>query len=192
MARRSSAPVLRQRLLFPPRGGKRRGAGRPPAGEKAGVSHASRTGVRKDRAVLVTVSLIKGLPFLRHREPMQVIFGAFGAVNRRRGFRVVHYSVQGNHLHLLVEADDSELLGRGMCALLSRLVRGLNRLWNRRGKLLRDRYHSRALASPREVYHALRYLFHNAHKHGLLPPSIPDPFTSMAFFRGVGRRRLGL
>jgi hypothetical protein len=57
--------------------------------------------------------------------------------------------------HLIVEADDENALGRGMKAIGSRLARAVNRVFRRSGAVLVDRYHLRALRTPREVRNAL-------------------------------------
>ncbi len=49
------------------------------------------------------------------------------------GFRVTEYSVQGNHVHLIVEGSDRDRIARGLQELCVRIARGLNRLWNRKG-----------------------------------------------------------
>ena len=41
------------------------------------------------------------------------------------GLRIVQFSVQGNHLHLIVEADSSTALSRGMQGLCIRLAKAL-------------------------------------------------------------------
>jgi hypothetical protein len=81
------------------------------------------------------------------------------------GFGWVHYSLQGNHAHLIVEAQDPIALGRGMMAIGARLARAVNRIAGRSGPVLADRYHSRMLPTPREVHGALRYVLLNARKH---------------------------
>jgi hypothetical protein len=43
-------------------GGKRRGAGRKPKGERAGVSHAKRPELKRERPLLVTLSIDKSEP----------------------------------------------------------------------------------------------------------------------------------
>ena len=78
--------------------------------------------------------------------------------------RLCHYSVQGNHVHLLVEARDSVALGRAMKGLGVRIARGLNRLMGTRGPVLADRYHARILRSPQQVRNALAYVLGN-HRH---------------------------
>ena len=118
----------------------------------------------------VTVRLRRGLPSLRHRAQRRVLLEAFAAGCARAGglgagFRLVHFSIQGNHLHLIVEAVDRLHLSRGMQGLLIRTAKRLNRLWNRRGSVFADRYHDRVLKTPREVRHALSYVLHNARRH---------------------------
>jgi hypothetical protein len=94
----------------------------------------------------------------------------------------VHYSVQGNHLHLLVEAEDRRALSRGMKGLGVRIARGLNRVMGRRGAVLDDRYHGHVLKTPTEVRHARQYLLQNARRHyGLAGP---DPYASIVALVG--------
>jgi putative transposase len=94
--------------------------------------------------------------------------------------QVVHFSVQGNHLHLIVEAEGRDALSRSMKGLAVRVAVGLNRLAGRHGAVFADRYHARALATPREVANTLRYVFENYRKHSreTLPWSWKDPFAS--------------
>ena len=73
----------------------------------------------------------------------------------RQGVRVVHYSVQHDHLHLLVEADDNGKLARGMQRLFSRIAFAVNRVAMRSGSLFRDRHHRHELKTPTEVRSAL-------------------------------------
>lgn len=89
----------------------------------------------------------------------------FAAGCERREFRLVHYSLQGNHAHLIVEASNQTTLGRGMMAIGTRLARAVNRVVGRTGPVLADRYHFRLLRTPREVRNALRYVLLNARHH---------------------------
>jgi hypothetical protein len=97
--------------------------------------------------------------------------------------------VQGNHLHLLVEADDGRALSRGMQGLCVRVARAVNRAVRRRGSLFADRYHARALTSPRTVRMALRYVLLNARKHGRsqLAHGFVDECSSAAWFGAFAR-----
>lgn len=184
---RASAPRVRQ-LTFPRRGGSRRGAGRKPNGATALVSHVARPELKARYPVLVTMKLVRGLPSLRARGARELVFGAFAASTERHGMRLVHFSVQTNHLHLVVEARDGVALSRGMQGLSVRIARGLNRLWSRAGRVLADRFHSRILRTPREVRYALGYVLNNARKHGLRVSGI-DPCSSGSAFDGWRDRR---
>ncbi|MCY2960678.1 MAG: transposase, partial [Planctomycetota bacterium] len=95
-----------------------------------------------------------------------VLRDALSAGADRFGFRLVEYSIQTNHLHLIAEAEDERSIARGMQGLLVRVAKALNRAWERRGKVLCDRYHARILRTPRDVRTALVYVLQNARKHG--------------------------
>jgi REP element-mobilizing transposase RayT len=110
---------------------------------------------------------------------------AKGAASARRAapFQVVHHSIQSNHLHLIVEAEDRAALTRGMRGLLVRIARGLNRLWLRRGPVFEDRFHEHELHTAREVRNALVYVLQNLRKHGIALAG-PDPLSSGPEFDG--------
>jgi hypothetical protein len=100
MPKRGAPRTLRQlELAFRSRGGARRGAGRKPAGAKAGVSHARRPEFKARHPLHVTMKVGQGLPSLRHRALASLVFSAFRAAKQRLGAKLVHVSVQANHLH---------------------------------------------------------------------------------------------
>jgi hypothetical protein len=102
-------------------------------------------------------------------------------------FRVVHFSVQRDHVHLLVEADVPDRLARGIQGLAIRAARACNRALGRRGAVWGDRYHSRMLATPREVRNALVYILANVKKH--IPGTRGmDPRSSARWFDGWRRK----
>ena len=169
-------------------GGERPGAGRKKV-RGSGVSHRRRELLAPRFPVHVTLRLRAGLCSLRRGAAYHALRIAFGRGRERGGFRLVHYAVQSNHLHLIVEAKDRESLSRGMQGLAIRVARALNRLWERGGSVFADRYHDRILRSPRQVRNALCYVLCNASKHGLqLEPGMPDPFTSGDLFDGWRER----
>jgi REP element-mobilizing transposase RayT len=176
--------TLQREFGFTHWGGKRRGAGRKPKGERAGVSHAKRPRLCVRHPVLVTLRLREGLPSLRYDDSHEVLRRAFDASSEGEAFRVVEYSAQSNHVHLIVEAQDERALARGMNGLASRIARALNRLWRRRGRVFSDRYHARSLETPRAVRIALVYVLQNARKHGAWSARGPDPYSSGASFEG--------
>jgi REP-associated tyrosine transposase len=98
-------------------------------------------------------------------------------------FRVLHFSVQDDHVHLIVEADDARAFARGLRGLAIRIARAVNRALSRRGTVWGDRYHARALTTPRAVRHALVYVLMNRHKHHGGEATL-DPCSSAAGFDG--------
>jgi REP element-mobilizing transposase RayT len=108
----------------------------------------------------------------------------------REDFRVVHYSIQRDHIHLIVEADHPDALGRGMKALSARLGWTARRALRHAGPLLADRYHLRVLRTPRQVRNAIAYVLQNARKHAVesgrngAPPWQVDPASSGRWFAG--------
>ncbi len=172
------------RLPFKQRGGARPGAGRKPVGDRAGVPHRSRSRYASRFPSHLTIRLQAGLRSLRTTAVHTLLRRCFADGSDRFGFRLVHYSIQGNHLHFLVEARDREAMARGMQGLLIRIAKGLNRHWGRRGGVFADRYHDRVLRTPREVRHALCYVFHNARRHGLRIEGGLDAYCSGWWFDG--------
>jgi REP element-mobilizing transposase RayT len=172
------------------RGGRRAGAGRKPNGAKAVVSRAKREAISKHVPALVTLKLRAGLPSLRRDGAFGSALRCLEAARARFGLRVIHFSFQSNHVHLLVEADDAESLARGMQGLCVRLAKAWNKLWRRKGSVFADRYHSRPLRTPREVRNALVYVLNNNAKHGIRLASF-DPFSSASTFDGWSTRPRG-
>lgn len=172
-------------------GGKRKGAGRKPKGPKAGVAHNRRPVLAARFPVHVTVRMLPHVWNLRSRRAFTEIRQAVLAAAQRFGMRLCEFSVQGNHLHLIVEATDQAALGRGMKGLGVRLARGLNRMMNgRRGRVLADRYHEHVLRTPGEVKRAVDYVIHNYRKHvlergGTLTAAFVDPYSSASREHGI-------
>jgi REP element-mobilizing transposase RayT len=175
-------------LPFTSWGGARRGAGRPRAlGAK--LRHAPRPRVSPHHPVLVTLRAAPGSPNLRRSSCFAAIERALRAAKERAGFGVVHFTTQTNHLHLVVEARDADALSRGMQGLAIGVARGVNRAAGRRGKLWADRFHARALRSPREVRNAICYVVQNTRRHAttereLVDPGWIDPRSSGPWFDG--------
>jgi REP element-mobilizing transposase RayT len=112
----------------------------------------------------VTLRAARPLPSLRRQMIFRAIHRAFGKT-ARSWFRIVHFSVQADHVHLLVEASDKIALSRGLMGATIRLARAINRPLRRSGSVFADRYHARPLRTPREVRHGLVYVIMNWKKH---------------------------
>lgn len=177
-----------QAFVFRTWGGKRPGAGRPHRSSET-VKHAARPAHSRHVPVHITLRMREGTPSLRGSRLFRQLRGCFAKARERFGFRLVHYSVQGNHLHLIVEATDRRALCRGIQGLSIRVARTVNRVHGRKGKVFAERYHARWLHTPLEVRRALVYVLFNERHHlaarGLsLPPWWLDTCSSAREFHG--------
>jgi putative transposase len=151
-------------LRYKGRGGPRKGAGRP-KNHPSKVPHLRRPSLSRHHPVHVTLRLVPGLDSLRSRKCYRVVLPALTAARERANFRVVHLSVQGNHLHLIVEADDRSALSRGIQGLAIRVAKALNAALGRGGKVFAERFHMHVLRSVREVNNAVDYVLANWFRH---------------------------
>jgi REP element-mobilizing transposase RayT len=167
------------------RGGKRKGAGRKPVGKTAGVSHRARPKVDRHTPAHVTLKVLSGVPNLRKKKICRGVEKAAIAGAEKSNFRITEFSVQGDHIHMMSEADDNEALARGMQGLKVRIAKAVNNLLGRVGTFFKDRYHAHVLKTPTEVRNALNYIRNNAKKHAekmgiILPENYIDPCSSTA------------
>jgi len=184
----SPQPARRRRprqlaLEFRTWGGKRAGAGRKPRGARAGVVHRARGEWTRPMPLHVTLRMAPHVYNLRSRRSFRVIEAALRAGGDRFDVRVVQFSVQGNHIHLLVEAPHRRALARAIQGFSIRVAKGLNRMMGRKGRVFDDRYHARVLRTPTEVRHAIHYVLENARKHAAqrgetYAPGYVDPYSS--------------
>src|SRR5258706_10113710 len=174
---RSSVQML---LPLPQRGGKRKGAGRkPPPGRKARVSHKARPQFDAPAAIHVTLRVADYVWNLRSARSFRLLEQCLADALGRFGLRIVQFTVMGNHIHLIVEADSSVALSRGMQGLCIRIAKALNRLMDRSGTVFSDHFHSRTLKTPTELVNAIAYLLGN-HAHHFGTGTAIDRFSSAA------------
>jgi REP element-mobilizing transposase RayT len=172
-------------------GGRRTGAGRKKKADRdrTFVAHRARPVHKKRHPVHVTLRAKNALPSFRTQRVHRILRDILEKQLHRRyrdHFQVVHYSVQSNHLHLIVESGDNRTMRAGVSGLLIAFAKRLNRALQKvTGKVWRDRYHARELTTPSEVRRALVYVLQNVRKHGegALGAFI-DPLTSAARFAG--------
>jgi hypothetical protein len=155
------------------------------------VLHRRREEVPGRLPGLVTIRVRKDVPSLRIGRLVGALERGFRRGAERGDFRVVHYSVQHDHVHLLVEAEGARALARGMKSVTARLARAVNRIHFRRGPVVDGRFHHRPLATPREVRSALAYVLLNSRKHAVALGAEParwasglDPASSGRWFDG--------
>jgi REP element-mobilizing transposase RayT len=161
-----------QLVLWKPRGGKRRGAGRKPKGHRAGSPHKTRPELDARHPVHVVLRVIRAVGNLRRRFTYRALREATLTTARREDFRIVHLSIQRTHIHLLVEAHHKQALASGMQGFQISAAKHLNAAIShgrpgprRRGPVFPDRYHAEIITSPRQTRHSLSYVLNNWRKH---------------------------
>src|SRR5438105_3686649 len=173
--------AIQEELPLPRWGGARRGAGRKRKSARKNVPHRPRRKFRRG-ALHVTVRIRREVWNLRTHRCFRALKRSFQRGCERFGFRLIHFSVQGNHIHLIVEAPDAVALGRAMKGLEVRMARALNKVMRRKGPVFADRYHAHLLTSPREAARAIRYVLENWHVHAVRQgeprPAGTDPYCS--------------
>ena len=182
-------------------GGWRRHAGRKPNGAKAGESHLRRPQWAGLRPVHVTWRVVSGVPSLRSRRAFRLIRDALNAAVARFDMTISEFSVQSNHVHMVIEAIEQKHMSRGMQGLGVRLARGLNRVFGRRGKLLSERFHAHVLRNKIEALNAVRYVRTNHLHHrgvrdartralaaSMFPGPHGDPLATNQICHGVALR----
>jgi REP element-mobilizing transposase RayT len=158
---------MQSELVFPNGwGGWRKGSG--PRKRKSGVAHVTRPRAKKSDVMPLTWKLRKELPSLRNNSTARRLDGStaraiFDALRKAKlaGLRVIHFSIQNDHIHMIVEAPNRELLANSMRGLGCRIAKALNKVWGRTGKVFAERFHQVLLEGFQQVRNALRYVLNN-------------------------------
>jgi REP element-mobilizing transposase RayT len=183
------------------RGGARPGAGRPK--RKRGRSsepHTIRPQLKASQPVHVVMRAASDVGSLRTMEGFAAVREARASTLRLAdSFRIIHFTIQRNHIHLIVEAHDRKALSTGMqvfgisCAKQLNAAISARRGVRRRGTVFTDRYYARILKTPREVRNCLSYVLNNwrHHKVDAQHPWKIDPYSSALAFDGWKERPEG-
>jgi REP element-mobilizing transposase RayT len=136
-------------------GGRRTKCGRKRIHSR-GVSHRTRESVNPKRPLHVN---FKYRVSIRNKEVLKILKRAL--INSgAKGLRILHYSVQSNHMHFILEADNNKILETGMRSLTVTIAKGINK-----GKVQLERYHLHVLKTIRETKNAISYVLFNEQKH---------------------------
>ncbi len=109
-------------------------------------------------------------------------------------FRIVHISIQHNHLHLIGEAANKAALTRGMQSFAINAARAINKAWGRGGKVFAHRYDSRQLKTRSYARNAISYVLNNWRRHredffdGAARAAKLDEYSSAISFDGWTRK----
>lgn len=130
--------------------------------------------------IMITVKLKSGLRNLRcgviHEQLKKGFLGA-----KKFGFRVVHYSLEGNHVHIFAEVDDKDALAKGMMSFGSSFGKAIRKFNGGTGPVFMGRYHVRVLKNPTQTKQALAYVLFNRAKHTKWHPEINEYSSNVHF-----------
>jgi REP element-mobilizing transposase RayT len=171
-------------------GGARKGAGRRRTGRCLDAPHRKRREISRHHPIHVVLRTRKDVPRLRRGPTYRAIDRALRHVLGEHAFRVVHMSIQHNHLHLLVEAEDKAALSHGMRSLAITAARAINRVLGRKGKVFAYRYNAKPITNPRQMRNALSYVLNNWRRHNehlrsaAVRQARIDPYSTAIHFTG--------
>src|SRR5690348_17374364 len=161
-----AAPIDKRRRRRKRRAGSKR-PGPKPKGPR-GSPHTVRPELKARHPVHVVLRVVSAVGNLRRRATYKAVREATLTTARREDFRIVHLSIQRNHLHLLVEADHKGALASGMQGFQISAAKHLNAAISkdrpgprRRGAVFPDRYHAEIITTPTQARHALNYVVIN-------------------------------
>ncbi len=171
-------------------GGRRKGAGRKAAPGSRDRGHHARKDFDPRHPQHVVLRVRRDIGRLRRWPIFQAVQSAARAVLDHAEFRLVHFSIQHNHLHLIVEASSKAALSKGMNTLAGAIGRAINASLGRTGKVFECRYHATAITAPRQARNALAYVLNNWRRHNEDERSIEsrfaplDPYSTAMMFDG--------
>lgn len=174
-------------IEFRQRGGRRPGAGRKRRSARRRVPHTPRPAHCARHPSHITLRVLEEVGRLRRRDAFKVCRRVMLAqAAKRTDFRVVHLSIQGNHIHMVCEADSRLALTRGMQGFKISAAKRLNDVRGRSGEVFADRYHEQPLTTPAQVRNCLAYVMNNWRRHGEDRGALTrlDPYSTGMWFTG--------
>jgi putative transposase len=174
-------------------GGKRRGAGRKRGRFRLDAPHRRRAVFSSPAPVHVTMRGRCWISGMRRDEILRALAGVLERYRDGEDFRVVHISIQDNHLHAIVEASNSAALESGMRSFTINAARAINEVHGTRGEVF-FRYHSTVVQTRRYARHVIAYVLgnwrrhHRDIEHGRLLDALLDRYSSAISFTGWNRR----
>jgi REP element-mobilizing transposase RayT len=174
-------------IPFPQKGG------RPKKAEEKLKGHRSRPSISGKTPLHITVKLLEFFQYLRNKSIAKAFKKAIICA-RKQGLRIIHYSLQDGHAHIIVEADNNEILSSGMQAFGISFAKNVRKHFfeNIKDKndatppsqVYKERYYIHILTTPREVKNAIAYVLRNSYRHGKTP-NLADLFSSIVLIEDI-------
>lgn len=141
----------------------RKRAGRPPIHHPA-IRHTKRPKFFQTRSLHLTIKVRENKADIQNKKILLRLNRAI-QLARKQGLKIIHFALEFNHVHLLVEAGNHQILHRGMQALGISLAKGINKMKQKKGAVYKHRYHFRQITCARELKNVIHYILSNCKKH---------------------------
>ena len=151
-------------------------AGRPAKVDR-GIRHISRERIKVLTTLHLTIKVRENKADIKSKTILKALHHAIKRA-RMKQLRILHYTLEYNHVHLLVEATGNKILHSGMQAMGISFSKAINKIKCLKGSVYKNRYHFRSLKTRRELKNAILYIFNNARKHKRSLSAL-DPFNSL-------------
>lgn len=161
----------------------RKGAGRPSKHDK-GIRHIEREQLKKTSNLHITVKLEKSKAGLKNKQTLALLHKAIKKA-RLSGLRILHYTLEFDHIHMLIEADNNHQLSRGMQSFGITFSKGINKLKKLQGNVYKNRYHLRLIKTYKEIKNVMNYILSNGVKHKT--SSFVNHFNSLVIVRNLDK-----
>lgn len=151
-------------------------AGRPAKWDRS-IRHIRRERISKPTSLHLTIKVRENKADIKSKRILKSLHHAIMRA-RLKKLKVIHYTLEYNHVHLLVEALDHKVMHQAMQALGISFSKAINKAKAAKGGVYKHRYHLRKLASSKELRNVLHYIFSNG-VHHRRTTSMLDPYNSM-------------
>lgn len=163
-----------------------KGAGRP-AKNDIGIRHVQRERIQKDTSLHLTIKVRKNKADIKSKKILKALHHAIIRA-RLKGITIIHYTLEYDHVHLLVEAGNNRVLHLGMQAFGISFSKAINKIKTAKGAVYKHRYHFRRILSRPQLKNTIHYILGNGIKHRRTKSFI-DPYNSMVFSRNLLSRK---
>ena len=157
-------------------------AGRP-AKVDVGIRHISREKLHRRSALHLTIKVRENKAEIKTKKILKALHHAIKRARLKR-LKIIHYTLEYNHIHLLAEATNNEILHQGMQALGISLSKAINKIKSLKGSVYKHRYHLKKINSRRQYKNVIHYILKNGIKHKRTS-SIIDPYNSAVVAKNI-------
>jgi REP element-mobilizing transposase RayT len=127
-----------------------------------GIRHRKREEISRPRPLHLTIKLNRA--DIQNKTVLKILRNAIQRA-RLRGLKIIHYSLEHDHVHLFAEGESNLILSKGMQGLGVSLSKRINNALKIKGQRYKTRYHLRVLKSATEVKNVINYILKNGIKH---------------------------